>query len=76
MDKHVTTNAPSAKPQTAELDADIGSASVKLKARMTPSGLLAVGGLVSGILLSVTALVWAATAMKRRNPIASALSKR
>ncbi|GEM_PF-1914719 len=62
-------------PQTAEVDVGLGSASAHVKARMTPSGLLAVGGLVGGILLSVTALVWAATSVQRAHPIASRLGK-
>lgn len=63
-------------PQTADLDARLGSASLHLQLRMTPTGLLAVGGLVSSILLSVTALVWAATSVKRRHPLATALRRR
>lgn len=51
--------------QLADLDARLGHASLQLRLRMTPSGLLAVGGLVGTILLSVTALVWAATAVPR-----------
>lgn len=43
---------------------------------MTPAGLLAVGGMVSGILLSVAALVWTATSVRRRHPIASAWRRR
>ena len=76
MDTSVVTHNPSREPQTAELDADIGSASVKLKARMTPSGLIAAGALASGVLLSVAALVWAATTVKRRHPFAAALGRR
>ncbi|RRS03760.1 hypothetical protein EIP75_14355 [Aquabacterium soli] len=64
------------KPQTAEIAAGAGKASMQVKARVTPSGLLAIGGLVSGILLSVTALVWASTSVKRKHPIASALGRR
>lgn len=67
---------PASAPQTAELDAQLGSASLHLRGHMTPAGLLAVGGLVSGILLSATALVWAATSAKRRHPIASAWRRR
>jgi hypothetical protein len=68
--------AAARKPQSAEVDVGVGKASMHIKARMTPSGLLAIGGLVGGILLSVTALVWASTSVKRKHPIASALSRR
>lgn len=63
------------KTQTAEIDLGVGKASMHVKARMTPSSLLATGGLVSGILLAVTALVWASTSVKRKHPIVSALSR-
>jgi tetrahydromethanopterin S-methyltransferase subunit C len=43
---------------------------------MTPAGLLAVGGMVSGILLSVAALVWTATSVRRHHPIANAWRRR
>lgn len=33
-----------------------------MEVRVTPGGLLAIGGLVSGILLSTAVLVWSATA--------------
>ncbi|HIV71780.1 MAG TPA: hypothetical protein H9903_12675 [Candidatus Aquabacterium excrementipullorum] len=64
------------KAQTADLALGAAGASAHLKARVTPSGLLATGGLVCGILLSVTALVWAATSVRRRHPVTSALRRR
>jgi hypothetical protein len=63
-------------PQVARLRLRAGPMSLGLTVRMTPAGLLALGGLVSGILLSTTALVWAATATPRRHPLASALLRR
>lgn len=69
-------SASAQEPQTAEVDVGVGKASMHVKARMTPSGLLAIGGLVGGVLLSVTALVWASTSVKRKHPIASALGRR
>ncbi|MBN9409367.1 MAG: hypothetical protein J0H69_09485 [Burkholderiales bacterium] len=41
----------------------------------TPAGLLAVGGLVSCILLSTAVLVWTATSVRRQHPIASRLGR-
>lgn len=76
MDMPVDTKPASQEPQTAELHADVGKASVDVKARMTPDGLLAVGGLVTGILLSVAAVVWVATSVRRRHPIGWALGRR
>jgi hypothetical protein len=68
-------NTPSDQPQTVQLDAGSGDTQVHLKANVTPSGLLAAGGLVAGILFATTALVWAATSVRRKHPIASALRK-
>jgi len=55
MNQPTPINAQTPESQTAELDADLGGTTVQLKARMTPVGLLAVGGLVSSVLLSVAA---------------------
>ncbi|CAN7518300.1 hypothetical protein [Rhizobacter sp. LjRoot28] len=71
-----SSHAPALAPQAAELDARLGSASLHVRVHMTPAGLLAVGGMVSGILLSVAALVWTATSVRRRHPIASAWRRR
>lgn len=54
---------------------DAGPVSLKLEVRVTPAGLLAIGGLVSGILLSTAVLVWTATAVPRRHPIAARLGR-
>jgi hypothetical protein len=40
---------------------------------VTPAGILAIGGLVSGILLSTAALVWVSTSVARRHPLATRL---
>lgn len=61
--------------QTVDMDVSAGRFSAHLKVRATPAGLLAVGGMVGCILLSVTALVWAATSVKRKHPIATALGR-
>ncbi|MDY6924838.1 MAG: hypothetical protein SWI22_12890 [Pseudomonadota bacterium] len=57
--------APLSEPQTARLALKAGSAAMTLKVRVTPTGLLAIGGLVGTILLSTAVLVWTATGPKR-----------
>lgn len=59
--------------QTAEFEARLGSFSTRLNLRMTPNGLLAVGGLVGCILLSVAAVVWTATSVRRKHPLLTSL---
>jgi hypothetical protein len=59
-----TPPAP-AEPQQARLDLQAGPVSLKMEVRVTPGGLLAIGGLVSGILLSTAVLVWTAAAARR-----------
>jgi hypothetical protein len=52
--------------QAADLELRIGDrAALRLSARMTPAGLLAVGGMVWGILLSSAVIVRAAGAVRR-----------
>jgi hypothetical protein len=53
-----------------------GRARAMARVRVTPTGLLAIGGLVSSILLSTAALVWVATAVPRRHPLAASVLKR
>lgn len=53
-----------------------GPVRVAAKVEVTTSGLLAIGALVSGVLLSTTALVWASTSPARRHPIATAAMRR
>jgi hypothetical protein len=66
-------NLPAADPdphgQVAWLDISIGKAQLKGRVRATPTGLLAIGALVSGVLLSTAALVWVSTSVVRRHPI-------
>lgn len=75
MAKPAITDTSSDQPQTAQLDAGTGDTQLHLKAQVTPSGLLAAAGLAGGVLLATTALVWAATSVRRKHPIASALRK-
>lgn len=70
------TTTPLSEPQTVALDAKAGAFSAHVDLRMTPTGLLAVGGLVSSILLSVAALVWTATSVRRKHPLSAALGRK
>lgn len=72
----VTTPQTLDRTQTAELDAGVGNSKAHVKVQMTPTGLLAIGGLVGCILLAVSTVVWTATSVKRKHPIASALGRR
>lgn len=60
--------------QVALVKMSLGKAKVKIRVRVTPQGLLAIGGLVSSILLSTAVLVWVSTTVVRRHPIAGRLS--
>ena len=58
-------DATKGREQSAHLDLRLGSRGMlKAEVRVTPAGLLAIGALVSGIILSVAPLVWSA----RRRP--------
>ncbi|WP_426956323.1 hypothetical protein [Muricoccus radiodurans] len=60
MDQPVTL-----REQTASFDVRLGQhVSMRAEVRVTPAGLLAIGALVSGILLSVAPIIWSA----RRRP--------
>lgn len=55
----------SVSEQSARVDLQLGSnVSIKAEVRVTPTGLLAIAALVSGILLSVAPIIWSA----RRRP--------
>lgn len=61
------------EPNTAAVSLRVREARFVAKVKVTPVGLLAVGGLVSGILLSTSVLVWTATNVARRRPLTAAL---
>lgn len=61
--------------QSADLRLRAGPARLRVRVDVTPAGLVAIGGLVSSILLSTAVLVWSATAVPRRHPVASALRR-
>ncbi|MDP1643840.1 MAG: hypothetical protein Q8L59_16835 [Phenylobacterium sp.] len=58
---------------TAAVSLRVRDARFVAKVKVTPAGLLAIGGLVSGILLSTSVLVWTATNVARRRPLTAAL---
>lgn len=64
-----------AQTQTAEVDLRLGNFTAQARVRATPAGLLAVGGLVGCILLSTAVLVWTATSVRRKHPLAIALNR-
>jgi hypothetical protein len=75
MAKH--NSQPDRSPhQIAEMRATAGRLRFRARVQVTPAGLLAIGGMVSSILLSTTALVWASTSVARRHPIATRLRPR
>lgn len=64
------------QPNTAALSLRAGRSRFVAKVSVTPAGLLAIGALVSGILLSTSVLVWSATNVARRRPLAPAMIAR
>ena len=52
---------------SASLDIRFGRATARLDVRISTGGLLAVGALVTGILLAVAPIVWTATRGPRRS---------
>ncbi|MAK83366.1 hypothetical protein [Phenylobacterium sp.] len=61
------------EPNTAAASFRVGDARFVAKVKVTPAGLLAIGALVSGTLLSTSVLVWTATSVARRRPLTSAI---
>ena len=61
---------------TAAASLKAGNVKLAAKVKITNVGLLAIGGLVSSILLSTTALVWVSMAVARRHPVSSGLLRR
>ncbi|MFT4251110.1 MAG: hypothetical protein QM608_01325 [Caulobacter sp.] len=53
------------QPQTAVSEFEAGPFRYRAEVRVTPAGILAVGALVSGMLLSTAAIVWAAKSAAR-----------
>jgi hypothetical protein len=63
-------------PQTAMIELTGGPVTLRAEVRVTPKGLLAVAALVSGVLLSTAVLVWTATSVARRHPLATRIRPR
>jgi hypothetical protein len=63
---HLAPKVASPQINSALIDIKLGNSSARLEVQMTPAGLLAVGCLVSSILLSVVPIVTAATHHLRR----------
>lgn len=57
--------------QSAEIELSFKPPRLHARVAVTTSGLLAIGGLVSSILLSTAALVWVSTSVARRHPLAT-----
>jgi hypothetical protein len=51
---------------TAGIDFQVGPVRLRARAAISPEGLIAVGALVSSILLSSAVIVWASAAVRRR----------
>ncbi|MBI1684073.1 hypothetical protein [Caulobacter hibisci] len=62
--------------QTATLEFKGGPVGFRAEVRLTPKGILAIGGLVTGVLLSTAVLVWTATSVARRPPLATRILPR
>ena len=60
-----TNAAPLQQLQVAEFELTAGAAKVKASVRVTPVGFLAIGAMVTGILLATSSLVWSATSAAR-----------
>lgn len=58
-------DAPLATPQTATAQLRAGRTAARIRVRVTPAGLLAIGGLVAAILLSIPPIIRAATHARR-----------
>lgn len=67
---------PSPEINSAVLSLKVGKARIVSKLKISNGGLVAVGGLVSGILLSTAVLVWASTGVPRKHPLAYGFMRR
>ena len=69
------TDTASPPPARAHLTLHAGPVRLETRLSITPAGLLAVGGLVSSILLSTAVVVWVSTSVARRHPLAAAMRR-
>lgn len=70
------TLCASGEQQTALIDLTGGPVRLRAEVRVTPRGLFAISALVSSILLSTAAVVWTATSVARRHPLATRIKPR
>ena len=61
-----TSTSPLQQLQVAEFEFAGGALKLKASMRLTPVGILAIGAMVSGIVLATSSLVWSATSAARR----------
>lgn len=57
--------APLHEPQVAEYEFSAGPIKVRAAVRVTPLGILAIGAMVTGILLATSSVVWSSTSAAR-----------
>lgn len=67
--------APPSPDNSVSIKLHAGRARFSATARLSSSGLLAVGGLVSSILLSTAVPAWVSTTPVRRHPILTKLAR-
>jgi hypothetical protein len=72
------SKAPAHRPpiNTALVTLRAGPVRLGAKTRISNGGLLAIGGLVSSILLSTAAVVWVSTSVARQHPLAAGWLRR
>lgn len=68
-------DTPALTRNSADLTLKAGPVLLRTRVRISSGGLLAVGGLVSSILVSTAALVWVATTPVRRHPVSARLRR-
>lgn len=54
-------------PETAVAEFEAGPLRYRAEVRVTPAGILAVGALLSGVLLSTAVIVWASKATRAKS---------
>lgn len=73
----MTDSPPTAsEAQAAVIAFKAGPVDFRAEIRLTPAGVLAIGALVTGVLLSTAVIVWSATSVAREHPLASRIRPR
>jgi len=68
-------HTPEPSKATAEVDFQAGPVRLRARADISPQGLVAIGALVSSILLSSAVIVWVSTSVARRRPMTHILKR-